>query len=40
LPSESQLAQAFQVSRPIVREALCGLAILGVVESGRMGIVQ
>ncbi len=37
LPSESQLAQAFQVSRPVVREALRGLAILGVVETRQGG---
>lgn len=37
LPSESQLAQAFQVSRPIVREALRGLAILGIVETRQGG---
>jgi GntR family transcriptional repressor for pyruvate dehydrogenase complex len=37
LPSEAQLAQAFQVSRPIVREALRGLAILGVVETRQGG---
>ena len=37
LPSESSLAQAFQVSRPIVREALRGLAILGIVETRQGG---
>lgn len=37
LPSETQMAQAFQVSRPIVREALRGLAILGVVETRQGG---
>ncbi|MFO1073869.1 MAG: GntR family transcriptional regulator [Geminicoccaceae bacterium] len=31
-PSETELAKAFQVSRPVIREALRGLAILGVVE--------
>jgi len=30
LPTEADLARAFQVSRPIVREALRGLAVLGV----------
>ncbi len=33
LPSENELARALQVSRPVVREALRGLAMMGVVES-------
>lgn len=37
LPTENQLAQAFQVSRPVVREGLRGLAILGVVETRQGG---
>lgn len=37
LPTEHELAHAFQVSRPIVREALRALAILGVVESRQGG---
>jgi GntR family transcriptional regulator, transcriptional repressor for pyruvate dehydrogenase complex len=37
LPSESQMAQAFQVSRPVVREALRGMAILGIVETRQGG---
>jgi GntR family transcriptional regulator, transcriptional repressor for pyruvate dehydrogenase complex len=37
LPSETDLARAFQVSRPVVREALRGLAILGVVETRQGG---
>lgn len=37
LPSEAELASAFQVSRPIIREALRGLAILGVVETRQGG---
>ena len=37
LPTETELARAFQVSRPIVREALRGLAILGVVETRQGG---
>lgn len=37
LPSENDLAGALQVSRPVVREALRGLAILGVVESRQGG---
>jgi GntR family transcriptional regulator, transcriptional repressor for pyruvate dehydrogenase complex len=35
LPTESALAAALQVSRPVVREALRGLSILGVVKSRR-----
>lgn len=37
LPTEHELAAAMQVSRPMVREALRGLAILGVVESRQGG---
>ena len=37
LPTENELAAALQVSRPIVREALRGLSILGVVESRQGG---
>ncbi|MBV8402076.1 MAG: FadR family transcriptional regulator [Acetobacteraceae bacterium] len=37
LPTETELASAFQVSRPIVREALRALAILGVVETRQGG---
>jgi GntR family transcriptional regulator, transcriptional repressor for pyruvate dehydrogenase complex len=37
LPTENELAAALQVSRPVVREALRGLAILGIVESRQGG---
>ena len=37
LPTENELAAALQVSRPVVREALRGLSILGVVESRQGG---
>ena len=37
LPSENALAKSFQVSRPVVREALRGLAMLGIVESKQGG---
>ena len=37
LPTENQLAAALQVSRPVVREALRGLSILGIVESRQGG---
>jgi GntR family transcriptional repressor for pyruvate dehydrogenase complex len=37
LPPETELARAFQVSRPVIREALRGLAILGVVETRQGG---
>ena len=37
LPSENDLAGALQVSRPVVREALRGLSIMGVVESRQGG---
>ena len=33
LPHENELAQALQVSRPVVREALRGLSIMGVVQT-------
>lgn len=37
LPSENQLSKALQVSRPVVREALRGLAMMGIVESRQGG---
>ena len=37
LPTENELAAALQVSRPVIREALRGLSILGVVESRQGG---
>jgi GntR family transcriptional repressor for pyruvate dehydrogenase complex len=37
LPTEAELSAAFQVSRPVVREALRGLSMLGVVESRQGG---
>lgn len=37
LPSENELARALQVSRPVVREALRGLAMLGLVETRQGG---
>jgi GntR family transcriptional repressor for pyruvate dehydrogenase complex len=37
LPTENELAGALHVSRPVVREALRGLQILGVVESRQGG---
>ena len=37
LPTENELASVMQVSRPVVREALRGLSILGVVESRQGG---
>lgn len=37
LPTENELAAALHVSRPVVREALRGLQILGVVESRQGG---
>lgn len=37
LPTEHQITAALQVSRPVVREALRGLAIMGVVESRQGG---
>src|SRR3954454_10814125 len=42
LPSENALASRFQVSRPIVREALKSLAATGVVQvvNGKGAVVQ
>lgn len=37
LPSENELSKALQVSRPVVREALRGLAMMGIVESKQGG---
>ncbi len=37
LPSENELSRALQVSRPVVREALRGLSMLGLVESRQGG---
>lgn len=37
LPSENELAKALHVSRPVVREALRGLAMMGIVESKQGG---
>jgi GntR family transcriptional regulator, transcriptional repressor for pyruvate dehydrogenase complex len=37
LPSENELAKALQVSRPVVREALRGLSMMGIVESKQGG---
>lgn len=37
LPTENELAEAMRVSRPVIREALRGLSILGVVESRQGG---
>jgi GntR family transcriptional regulator, transcriptional repressor for pyruvate dehydrogenase complex len=37
LPSENELSRAFSVSRPVVREALRGLAMMGIVESRQGG---
>lgn len=37
LPTEQELGTALQVSRPVIREALRGLQILGVVESRQGG---
>lgn len=37
LPTESELSRAFGVSRPIVREALRSLAVLGVLETRQGG---
>jgi GntR family transcriptional repressor for pyruvate dehydrogenase complex len=37
LPSENQLSKALHVSRPVVREALRGLTMMGVVESKQGG---
>ena len=35
LPPEQELAEKFNVSRPLVREALCALEILGITEARR-----
>jgi GntR family transcriptional repressor for pyruvate dehydrogenase complex len=37
LPSENELTRALHVSRPVVREALRGLAMMGIVESRQGG---
>ncbi|MDP1732458.1 MAG: FadR/GntR family transcriptional regulator [Devosia sp.] len=37
LPSENELSRALHVSRPVVREALRGLAMMGIVESRQGG---
>ena len=37
LPSETELARAFHVSRPVVREALRGLQILGLLATRQGG---
>ncbi|KKB11948.1 hypothetical protein VE25_09880 [Devosia geojensis] len=37
LPSENELSKALQVSRPVVREALRGLAMMGIVASRQGG---
>lgn len=37
LPTENELADAMHVSRPVIREALRGLSIMGVVESRQGG---
>ncbi len=37
LPSENELSKALHVSRPIVREALRGLSMMGIVESKQGG---
>ena len=37
LPSEGELSRAFHVSRPVVREALRGMALMGLVESRQGG---
>jgi GntR family transcriptional repressor for pyruvate dehydrogenase complex len=37
LPTENEFANAMRVSRPVIREALRGLSILGVVESRQGG---
>lgn len=37
LPSETELASALSVSRPVVREALRGLLLLGLVETRQGG---
>ncbi len=42
LPSEATLAERFQVSRPVIREALTQLKSLGIIgtQSGKPAIVQ
>jgi len=37
LPSENELSKALQVSRPVIREALRGMAMLGLVETRQGG---
>ena len=37
LPSENELSRALQVSRPVVREALRGLSMMGIVASRQGG---
>ena len=37
LPSENELARALHVSRPVVRDALRGLSMMGIVESRQGG---
>lgn len=37
LPSEHELSKALHVSRPVVREALRGLSMMGIVESRQGG---
>jgi GntR family transcriptional repressor for pyruvate dehydrogenase complex len=37
LPSENELSKALQVSRPVVREALRGLAMMGIVATRQGG---
>jgi GntR family transcriptional repressor for pyruvate dehydrogenase complex len=37
LPSENELSRALQVSRPVIREALRGMAMMGLVESRQGG---
>ena len=37
LPTESELSAALHVSRPVIREALRGLQIMGIVESRQGG---
>ena len=37
LPSDNELTKIFQISRPSVREALCGLTALGMIEAKAGG---
>jgi GntR family transcriptional repressor for pyruvate dehydrogenase complex len=37
LPSENELTKIFQISRPSVREALCGLTALGLIDAKAGG---